>query len=286
MVALISGSTLLGFVGLVLYAVLAAVGVFAAGDLNAEGASDYGAGALTGSAAEGGHDYQRQTANVDGRSTSYLDFGSETPLGDDGSVSVAPIWVFIDGFGADGTPRMIPGHLTVLDVIPGDEGYSDLWDVQFVIVPEGFDSRAIRSLAQLRASGLETIPAGMLVNCPIVDGDAATSESHPVLDGWYRGERVHYFDLGVSSDEPGDVYEFVLSVTDDRGGEPARTPLAVPPIVVPPADSSAAQFFRLHRIEVTDAAVAAQIDSLADLEAFGLTATATGELVNRPLLGG
>ncbi len=234
LIALVSGSTLLGFVGLVVYALLAAVGVFAASDVSAQDATGYGAGAAGTDAAPSGHRYQRQAATIEGRPSSFLDFGSETPLLADGSVALAPIWVFIDGFDAGGGPRMIAGHPALLDAIPEDTGYSDLWDVQFVLVPDGFDSRAIRSLADLEASGLETIPAGMLVNCPIVDADATTSEGHPLRDGWYRGERVHYFDLGVSGTKPGDVYEFVISSTDGCGGATETTLASVPPLVVPP----------------------------------------------------
>ena len=118
LIALVSGSTLLGFVGLVVYALLAAVGVFAASDVSAQDATGYGAGAAGTDGAPSGHRYQRQAATIEGRPSSFLDFGSETPLLADGSVALAPIWVFIDGFDAGGGPRMIAGHPALLDAIP------------------------------------------------------------------------------------------------------------------------------------------------------------------------
>lgn len=288
LIALVSGSTLAGFVGLVTYAVLTAVGVFGAGGVSAGDSAGYGADvvdAITPNSAVEPATYARHTATLDNGTVSYLDFGARTALSEHGAVAVAPIWVFIDGFDADGAPRMIPDHPTVLDAMPDDPGYSDLWDVRFVLVPDGFDSRAIHSLEDLDASGLQVIPAGMLVNCPIVDGDATTSEGHPVRAGWYRDQQVHYFDLGVSAVEPGTIYEFVLADDPALGGYATPAPLAVPPLVVlPEAQGPAAQFFRLYQVEVNDESVAAATGSAADLEAGGFWIRATGQLVNRPLI--
>lgn len=292
LIALISGSTLAGFVGLVAYAVLAAIGVFGTGTVSGAATDGYGAGvpaaddySPAASAPAAAPEFDGQPATANGEQIRYLDFGAHTSLADDGAVALAPIWVFIDGFDDSGAPRRIPGHPSVLDVVVGDAGYSDLWDVQFVLVPDGFDSRAIRSLADLEASGLETIPAGMLVNCPLVDADATTSEGHPLRTGWYRGEQVHYFDLGVSSAEAGAMYEFVLSDDPALGGYSTPEPLDVPPLVVAPStDGPAAQFFRLYQVEVPDLSVAERIGSAAELEAGGFWIRSTGELVNRPLI--
>lgn len=285
LIAAVSGSTLVAFVGLVVYAVLAAFGVLSSGEVSGAGAAGYGTGAVNavGDAVDATSPvpvtYERRDATVAGEPASYLDFGTHTPLTEDGAVAIAPIWVFIDGFDETGAPRMIPDHPTVLDTIVGSADYSDLWDVQFVLVPEGFDSRAIRSLEDLDASDLETIPAGMLVNCPLVPESATTSEGHPIRSGWYRGELVHYFDLGMSSAEPGAVYEFVLA------GDSTPEPLSVPPLVVlPENEGPPAQFFRRYEVEVSDEPAARAIRSSADLETVGAWVRATGELANRPLL--
>ncbi len=291
LIALISGSTLVGFVGLVVYAVLAAFGVFNGGTVSGAEVGGYGAGLVTPDnyAPDGVSSpvpqFERQPATLEGEAVSYLDFGANTPLANDGMVAIAPIWVFIDGFDEAGAPRMIPDHPSVLDVNIGDPGYSDLWDVQFVLVPDGYDSRAIQSLEDLRASGLEVIPAGMLVNCPLVEEDATTSEGHTTRSGWVRGELVHYFDLGISGVRPGAIYEFVLSDDPALGGYATPEPLSVPPLVVPPdLSGEPTQFFRLYQVEVRDEKEAEAIRSAAELDAGGFWIRATGELVNRLLI--
>ena len=276
LITVVAGSTLTGFVGLVAYALLTAVGLISTSGVSGADASGYGAGGVDAGGLLAAATFEPQHVTVDGEAASYLDFGHETPLAADGSVAVAPIWVFIDGFDPDGRPLMIPGHPSVLDVGPGDDGYSDLWNVEFVLVPEGFDSRSIRTFAALEASGLDTISSGMLVNCPIVEEGATTSEDHEARFGWYRDELVQYFILGVTTTTPGDVYEFVV--------DGVRLS-SVPPLAAsPPSNGLETQFFRLHEVEVTDASVAAGIRSLADLESSGLPVRSTDVLVNRPLL--
>lgn len=291
LIALVSGSTLVGFVGLVLYAVLAAVGVFNTG--LASGAPDNGyspelpqdSGESTDALERISHTFERQLATVDGEATGYLDFGSQSPLTPDGTVPIAPIWVFISGFDENRAPILIPGHPTVLDAVVGDPGYSDLWDLQFVLVPEGAASRWIRSLADLEASGFEVVPGNLLVNCPLVDEDATTSEGHPTRTGWYRGEQVFYFDLGISSAEAGAAYQFVPVDDPVLGGYATPEPLDVEPLLVqPPGDGPATHFYRLYEVEVSDEATAKAIRTEAELEAAGLWVRATDELVNRPLI--
>lgn len=283
LIALIAGSTLAGFVGLVLYALLVAVGALNGGTALAGGAGGYGAGAVAPETNNSGDvAYARHDAVSEGQSVAYLDFGTATPLSGDGTVPVAPIWVFIDGFGDDGRPRMSTTHPTVVDVVPGDPGYSDLWEVQFVLVPAGFDGD-LRSLEELNASGLLTMPSGMLVNCPLVPAGSTTSEGHSLRPGWYRGEQIHYFDLGITGITAGDVYEFITDVTNPLGYGAIRT-VAPPLIVLPEGDGPTAQFFRVHEVIVASAAEAESIDSFDDLSALGLEVRATGELVNRPLI--
>lgn len=284
-IALVAGSTLAGFVGLVGFALLTAFGVLSAGSVSADDADGYGVGA-TGEAVSGST-YERLDATLDGETVAYLDFGDATPLTDDGTVAIAPIWVFIDGFDAEGRPRMSTERSTVVDVVPGDAGYSDLWDVQFVIVPSDYEGPDIRSLEELEASGLQVITPGMLVNCPLAPADATTSEGHELRQGWYRGEEIYYFDFGVTTPEPGDVYEFVQqSGSSSYGyGVATTTKLDVPPLVVlPEGEGPTAQFFRRHEVTVSNAAVAESIRSASHLAAGGVTTTFTGELVNRPLV--
>jgi hypothetical protein len=123
---LVSDSTLVAFVGLVAYASLSAFGVVGAGAAGLDDASGYGTGANSASDSAA-VTYRCLTVNVEGETREYLDFGNGTPIASDGSVQIGPIWVFLDGFNDDGSPRMIPGHPSVLDAVRSDVAYSDLW---------------------------------------------------------------------------------------------------------------------------------------------------------------
>ena len=287
-IAIVAGSTLLGFVGLVLFGLLSAIGLASGGTATAGGASVYGSGGAAGSTPAAEADtYEIRRGTLAGIEIGYLDFGTQSPAADQGRVATAPIWVFISGFEVDGSPRLIANHPSILDVMPGDAGYSDLWDVQLVVVPSGFDSRAIRSLGQLEASGLEAVPADLLVNCPIVPIGSVTAAGHAAHLGWYRGEQVQYFDLGVSDVQLGDVYEFVTSSgsSDAYGyGDAVSASIEVDPLFVPSASDAATHFFRLHRVEVPDAATAQAIRSVVDMEVLGLVPVSTGEVTNRPVV--
>jgi hypothetical protein len=129
----------------------------------------------------------------------------------------------------------------------------------------------------------------MLVNCPIVPRGATTAGGHEVRLGWYRGEQVEYFDLGVSSVQLGDVYEFVVSPSPAGGFGYSDAPsesVEVEPLFIAPATADAAtHFFRLHRVEAPDAATARSIATTQDIEARGLTVVSTGQVTNRPVVG-
>src|SRR3990172_811022 len=95
-----------------------------------------------------------------GQDVAYLDYGPMTNVAE-------PILVF---FQSDGTP--VSGQRNVIDVIPGDGGYSDLWQVVKVVVDSAYTPNSLRDasdiLAQATAGGVTLEVAGIYVNCPVV----------------------------------------------------------------------------------------------------------------------
>ena len=80
----------------------------------------------------------------------------------------------------------------VVDVIPGEPGYSDFWTVVRVDVPDGV---TITSAEQLRAYSTTPVPG--VIDCPIVPAGTTAHAGHPVLhDVWYRGQRIHCLAFG------------------------------------------------------------------------------------------
>jgi hypothetical protein len=95
-----------------------------------------------------------------GQVVSYLDFG---PVKLAAGNKVAPIWAFANGS---------EGQRNVVDVVPGDRGYTPLWRVTMVTWADGATPRVLRSAAQIRAAraaGEVTLRrTSTVVNGPVV----------------------------------------------------------------------------------------------------------------------
>ncbi|MEZ4365185.1 MAG: hypothetical protein R2939_02720 [Kofleriaceae bacterium] len=110
-----------------------------------------------------------------------------------------------------GASEPVAGQLNIVDVVPGDAGYSDFWQVVRVDVPAGYVANTVASLAELEAAGYAMTVTTNLVNCPIVPpGSTATQRvgggGTALHQGWYREQVVTYFTfeeaaLTVTSDE-------------------------------------------------------------------------------------
>jgi hypothetical protein len=115
--------------------------------------------------------------------------------------SPAPIYVFF----AEGAASEVAGQLHVIDVLPGDKGYNDFWQVIKVTVPTTYVANTLTSAAEIVASGFALTPTTMLVNCPVVPDRSTAqlrykpSESTGLVSGWYRDQLVKYFTFGEAS---------------------------------------------------------------------------------------
>ncbi|HZI93087.1 MAG TPA: hypothetical protein VFE84_02490 [Patescibacteria group bacterium] len=153
--------------------------------------------------------------------------------------AAARLYVFYDEAG-----NYKLGQFPVVDVAPGDPGYSDLWDVWKVTVPGGFrinslrDRAAVEKLLTDRTSGYTAARSGVLVNGPIVpDGSKASLKAGgggrtSLLYLWYRGQRAPYLYFEgsiVSSTDAAPVSEMqVTSETLAPGGGMTATLAAMP----------------------------------------------------------
>jgi hypothetical protein len=100
------------------------------------------------------------------RDVYYFDHGANSPAA--GSVvQSAPIYAF---FWENGTS--VAGQRNVVDVRPGNAGYSDLWEVTKVIVKQGYVPNTLRDvhgiLVQTNAGNVTIESSSIFVNCPVV----------------------------------------------------------------------------------------------------------------------
>ena len=95
-----------------------------------------------------------------GQTIEYLDFGPvKLKLGN----KVAPLWSVTNG---------VQGQYNIVDVVPGQSGYSPLWSVTLLTWKSGATPRLLTSAADARkalAAGEVTgKKPGIVVNCPVI----------------------------------------------------------------------------------------------------------------------
>lgn len=124
----------------------------------------------------------------DGEGIEYYDFDVQP-------TQPAPIYAL---FYENGDP--VEGQLNIVDVVPGDEGYNDFWQVHMVTVPDDYEANAMTSVQGIQDAGFDISPTNTVKNCPIVPDGSTASMRHSVdespaslVEGWYDGEVVSYF---------------------------------------------------------------------------------------------
>ena len=202
-----------------------------------------------------------------GRTVKYLDFG---PIKLRPGNKLAPIWVFTNG--AD-------GQSNVIDVVPGDRGYSPLWRVVMVTWAGDASPRVLRSAAQVKAAaaaGEVTLKrTNTVVNCPVVGfGQKQVLGSH-------RGSTIAYYDLGPVKLARGNKVAPIWAFTNGASGQKNV-------IDVVPGQKGYTPLWQVSMVTWADGMTprvlmsAAQIRSAAS--AGDLTIRRTGTVVNCPVI--
>ena len=211
----------------------------------------------------------------------YYDFGTNSPA-TGASVGSAPIWAFITGMNADGTPAFVEGQHNVVDVVPGDAGYSDLWEVMLVTVPDGYEADSIKSRADVESSGYPIMPAGIFVNCPIVPEGTTFENGEQLVQGWNKGEAVFYPDFGPNQPAAIPIWVFITGM--DSGGNPQFLEGQNNIIDSIPGDPGYSAFWLVNLVTVDDAYEPNSIKSAADVVAAGFEIATPGLVVNCPVV--
>jgi hypothetical protein len=126
----------------------------------------------------------------DGGHVTYYNFDTHV-------LAPAPIYVLI----RQGETTPVAGQMNIIDVLPGDPGYNDFWQVIDVTVPANYVANAITSVKEIVDAKYALKPTTTVVNCPVVpEGSTANlrvgGEDAGLMHGWYRGEVVAYFTFG------------------------------------------------------------------------------------------
>jgi hypothetical protein len=230
--------------------------------------------AQTGDNPVGGNEYPLTQGWYQGRSTYYYSFDNPVPTSDGGvTVDTAPIYVL---FHQNGNP--VAGQYNIVDVVPGEPGYSDLWHVHRVEVPNDYVANTAKSYQDLVNAGFPITPTTTYVNCPIVPADSTLQYSQQgLVQGWDDGNPVYYFDFGLNPVETAPIYVFFYA--DDTMVPGQRNV-----IDVIPGETDYSAFWRVHKVTVPNDYVANSAASLNDIQTAGYPITPTSTLVNCPVV--
>jgi hypothetical protein len=228
----------------------------------------------------------RQKSLVSGwykdREAKYFDFGDNTKLEAGGSlVKTAPIYVFIRGMGADGKPNFVEGQHNIVDVLPGDAGYSDLWQVMMVTVPANYVADTIKSKAGIDSSGYKVTATDMFVNCPIVPAGTTLEGGQALTQGWNKGQQVFYPDFGATNRAAIPIWVFVKGFNADGSPQPVEGQNNV--IDSKLGDTGYSPFWQVNFVTVPANYVPNSIRSAADVRASGYAVKQADVVVNCPV---
>jgi hypothetical protein len=216
------------------------------------------------------------------RQVRYYDFGDRTKLTQGSSIAVAPIFALITGMDGEGNPQFVEGQHNIVDVVPGDAGYSDLWQVVLVTVPADYAPDTLKSAAEVSSSGYGTMTTDIFVNCPIVEEGTQLEGGEPLVQGWNKGEAVFYPDFGPNPAIALPIWAFITGM--DASGTPQFVDGQMNIIDSVPADQGYSAFWRVNLVTVPADYEANSIKSAADVRAAGHQITETDIVVNCPVV--
>lgn len=152
------------------------------------------------------------------RTVLYYDFGA-VPA----SITPATVYWPIHGFDASRNPVAIRGQRPIFSTIPGLSDYSGVFQLVYVVTADNAQPNTIRDLAtledQVRRKRASTKATDMLLNLPIVPrGARLARDSSTGMAGWYHGRDVQFFDFGVVTIKPVEMWRFASG--RDSGGAP------------------------------------------------------------------
>ena len=190
-----------------------------------------------------------------GADITYFDFGSSPTI-------AAPILAF---FESSNPETAIDGQMNIIDAIPGQPSYSDFWRVYKILAPSSYTPNSITSFEEAVASGYEIVPTDIVVNCPVVNPGTTTEEkSNSLVQGWYRGREVYYFDFGTNTGATMSVLEYAPIYAFFRAnGDPVEGQRNIIDVVI--GEPGYSDLWHVIAVTVEDAYVANTLKSAGDI---------------------
>ena len=158
----------------------------------------------------------------EGKTVRYYNFG---PIKLKPGNKLAPIWTVTNG---------VAGQHNIIDTVPGEKGYTPLWQVTKVTWAAGKTPRLLKSADAVKkaaAAGEVTIArTSTVVNCPVL------GFGQKKVAGFSGGHLIHYYDLGPVKVAPGNAVLPLYTVTNGLASQNnvTRDTIAVGQTAYPP----------------------------------------------------
>jgi hypothetical protein len=202
-----------------------------------------------------------------GHSIKYLDFG---PIHLAKGNKVAPIW---------SVTNPVTGQHNIVNVVPGQPGYSPLWRVTLVTFKKGVHRVLLRSAGQVRRlarAGKVTLKkTNTIVNCPVL------GFGQPKVTGYYKGNTISYLDLGPVKLAAGNKVAPLWTVTNGTADQHNV-------VDVVPGDKGYSPLWDINKVTWRDGVTPRTLKSQADVQAAQaageVTVTSAHTIVNCPVV--
>jgi hypothetical protein len=140
-----------------------------------------------------------------GRTIGYYDFG---PIKLKPGNKLAPLWT---------VTNPASGQHNIVDVVPGQSGYSPLWQINMVTFKSGITPYLLKSKADVDAAvakgDVTVTPTSMVVNCPVL------GFGQKRVAGFSAGKTIHYYDLGPVKVAPGNDVLPLVALSNGVAGQ-------------------------------------------------------------------
>jgi len=205
----------------------------------------------------------------------YSFFSNSTYIASSQTISTISLYSLVTGFDASNNPIPVVGQHNIADTIFGQNGYSDLWSIQFVTVPSSYVANTIMDvITLLKPSYNYTVTQGPMVNCPMVPiGSSLQGGEKTITLGWYQNKSINYIDFG-----PNNAYTIPIYVV---GNSPAQHNI----VTQIPGQSGYSAFWNAMVVTAPSGYVANTYKSVADIGAAKLGTPAAGPTgINCPVV--
>jgi hypothetical protein len=192
----------------------------------------------------------------------------------------------VHGFDASGNPVAIRGQRPIFSAIPGLNGYSGVWRLEYVVTADHVQPNQLRDAAAVEAlvrrHRVTMRDANVFLNLPIVArGSTLANDSTPPMLGWYEGRDVQFFDFGDVALAPANMWRFARGL--DASGAPMLVPEQNSVVDSVPVAGTYPDLWQIHLVQVDSAYTPNALKSLTAVQSSGFMIEPVSSVRNLPI---